>query len=326
MTKVLINLNPNSWVSRTRWTPTKRVDFDSSIQLPAPFTATAAGEIEVPPTGNGWAWVVREDMPGGMIRTVIVPDIDVIRYSELTDVDPVTLDPSAEPEAAWWAEIKNQITGARIDDADLVMRRQNGNEFVAGQVVYDKDIGPMGPRGPEGPRGLRGPTGEPGPQGEPGQDGETGPRGPEGPPGETGPQGPQGDKGDKGDTGAPGDVTRTILTGDDVGIVVEGLTRGPTYAVVDTDSQGNQVINLSIEVGGFTWTAGDQSTGFFQLNESMRDIVQATSLNVAGGGTSNRFYFQVNVNTGSGSMQLKYASDAATDGTLFISGTILRLV
>lgn len=207
MTKVLINLNPNSWVSRTRWTPTKRVDFDSSIQLPAPFTATAAGEIEVPPTGNGWAWVVREDMPGGMIRTVVVPDIDVIRYAELTDVDPVTLDPSAEPEAAWWAEIANQVTGARIDNADLVMRRQNGNEFIAGQVVYDKDIGPMGPRGPEGPRGLRGPTGDKGDKGDTGDKGEAGDRGPMGEVGDTGPQGepgPQGPEGARGEPGTPG--------------------------------------------------------------------------------------------------------------------------
>lgn len=35
----------------------------------------------------------------------------MLEYTELPDVDPATLEPSAEPEAAWWAAIETMAGG-----------------------------------------------------------------------------------------------------------------------------------------------------------------------------------------------------------------------
>ena len=35
----------------------------------------------------------------------------MLEYSSLPDVDPATLEPSAEPEAAWWAAIETMAGG-----------------------------------------------------------------------------------------------------------------------------------------------------------------------------------------------------------------------
>lgn len=82
------------------------------------------------------------------------------------------------------------IVGARIDGCDLVLIREDGQEYPAGPVC-----GPVGSRGPSGSPGA---AGSPGPSGSPGadgQDGATGPQGPAGPPGKDGQDGADGQDG-----------------------------------------------------------------------------------------------------------------------------------
>ena len=86
---------------------TKRGVDGNIITLPLPMsTALVDGEATLPlaPTGPDWCWQITEPTTAGLVRYVAVPDSSgVLEYSALPDVDPATLDPTAEPEAAWWA-------------------------------------------------------------------------------------------------------------------------------------------------------------------------------------------------------------------------------
>lgn len=94
-----------------RFIPTKRRTAGPDVILPAAFDAQLVdGEVvvELAATGPEWCWMVIEPTGAGIIRHIIVPDVEpsvVLEYSMLPDVDPTTLDPSAEPEAAWWAAV-----------------------------------------------------------------------------------------------------------------------------------------------------------------------------------------------------------------------------
>ncbi|WP_454044419.1 fibronectin type III domain-containing protein [Cellulosimicrobium sp. Marseille-Q8652] len=92
------------------WTPTRRRDADPDVVvLPLSFDVQIVdGEAvaTVDPTGPGWCWRVFENTEGGEQRHVLVPDSEEpVRYRDLVDVDPKTLDPAAEPEAAWAVEL-----------------------------------------------------------------------------------------------------------------------------------------------------------------------------------------------------------------------------
>lgn len=75
------------------------------VVLPALLTlALVAGEatVDVEP-GH---WQVRERIRAGAAQpwTVLVPDaVGIVDDCDLVIIDPTTLDPAAEPEAAWWA-------------------------------------------------------------------------------------------------------------------------------------------------------------------------------------------------------------------------------
>lgn len=99
-----------------RFAPTKRRTAGADIILPAGFDAELVdGEVtvELAATGPDWCWMVIEPTKRGLIRYIIVPDVGdvVLEYTELPDVDPATLEPSAEPEAAWWAAIETMAGG-----------------------------------------------------------------------------------------------------------------------------------------------------------------------------------------------------------------------
>lgn len=99
------------------FSPTKRRTAGPDVILPAAFDAQLVdGEVvvELAATGPEWCWMVIEPTGAGIIRHIIVPDVEpsvVLEYSMLPDVDPTTLDPSAEPEAAWWAAIETMAGG-----------------------------------------------------------------------------------------------------------------------------------------------------------------------------------------------------------------------
>lgn len=89
---------------------TRRGVDGSIVVLPLEFSAPLVnGEatVDLAPTGPDWCWQVIEPTGAGVIRYIIVPDVGgVLEYSSLPDVDPTTLEPSAEPEAAWWAIVE----------------------------------------------------------------------------------------------------------------------------------------------------------------------------------------------------------------------------
>ena len=92
-----------------RFAPSRRRSAGADIILPAGFDVDLVdGEavVELDATGPDWCWTAVEPTKRGAIRSILVPeasDDEVLEYEGLTDVDPATLEPSAEPEAAWWA-------------------------------------------------------------------------------------------------------------------------------------------------------------------------------------------------------------------------------
>ena len=87
------------------WTPLRREIYDTYVTVPAPFTVYLTNGVGTAVIKNSWPYwrVTEKGIPSGITRTLYVPSVSEIHYSALTDVDPSTLEPSAEPEAAWWA-------------------------------------------------------------------------------------------------------------------------------------------------------------------------------------------------------------------------------
>ena len=100
-----------------RFAPSRRRPVGADIILPAGFDVDLVdGEaiVELDATGPDWCWTAYEPTLRGAIRSFLVPDVpddEVLEYEGLTDVDPATLEPSAEPEAAWWAAIETMAGG-----------------------------------------------------------------------------------------------------------------------------------------------------------------------------------------------------------------------
>lgn len=96
-----------------RFAPSRRRSDGQDIILPAGFDVDLVdGEaiVELDATGPDWCWTAYEPTIRGIIRSFLVPDVPgdvVLEYSSLPDVDPATLEPSAEPEAAWWAIVES---------------------------------------------------------------------------------------------------------------------------------------------------------------------------------------------------------------------------
>ena len=138
MTDVLVRLTaPSSGAVASGWVPADEVaavghlecrpwapDADGArlhleapdrLLLPASFTVRLVGGealLHLAPTGAGWCWQIVERTPRGKTRYVLVPDsVATLDYADLVDVDPATLEPSAEPEAAWWAAIETMAGG-----------------------------------------------------------------------------------------------------------------------------------------------------------------------------------------------------------------------
>ena len=130
MSKVHVSLHRDDGTSErtpicgaVRFIPTRRRTAGADIILPAGFDVELVdGEVtvELAATGPDWCWMVIEPTKRGLIRYIIVPDVgdDVLEYAELPDVDPATLEPSAEPEAAWWAIVESLPLPAFRPDPD----------------------------------------------------------------------------------------------------------------------------------------------------------------------------------------------------------------
>ena len=117
-----------------RFAPSKRRTAGADVILPAGFDAQLVdGEVvvELAATGPDWCWTVYEPTIKGAIRNVLVPDVPdssgVLEYSALPDIDPSTLEPTAEPSAAWWAALEAGAYGVAAtpdpDDPRVLMVR-----------------------------------------------------------------------------------------------------------------------------------------------------------------------------------------------------------
>lgn len=124
MTQVRIALDvpgPDGDVRATgiiRATPTRRRTVGDAIVLPAGFTedlVDGVAVVELAATSMEWCWRIDELMPvASHTRYVAVPEsAEALGYEDLVDVDPATLDPAVEPEAAWDLALEN--TDARVE-------------------------------------------------------------------------------------------------------------------------------------------------------------------------------------------------------------------
>lgn len=99
---------------RVRATPTLRRTVGDAVVLPAAFSAAlVAGvvTVELAPSGVDWCWRIEELTGAGATRYVAVPDsATTLGYEDLVDVDPDTLDPAVEPEAAWTVALAAALT------------------------------------------------------------------------------------------------------------------------------------------------------------------------------------------------------------------------
>ena len=80
--------------------PTEEV-LNTTLSMPL----DAEGKASVPLSTGHWGISLHDAPPGTWTETVwvFVPDQPEADYKALTQVDPTTLAPAAEPEAAWWA-------------------------------------------------------------------------------------------------------------------------------------------------------------------------------------------------------------------------------
>lgn len=130
------------------WTPSIRIHVDEAddyIRVPQPFTAklvVGKVDVDVPPTEPAWYWRVRENVPRGIVRYVLVPDQAEVEYGDLVDIDPDSYDP-VQPGIPGWVpaieDLQEQIDNIEASDVESV----NGQ---TGVVVLDAgDVGAATP-------------------------------------------------------------------------------------------------------------------------------------------------------------------------------------
>ena len=166
------------------WRPTRRRHVEEGdvdyVVLPDDFISPGQGEAEVAASGADWCWKVIERVAGGSstARYLVVPEsADPIDYGDLIEVDPETLDPAAEPEAAWNVALAavqealeqvqaGQVPPEQIEAAVIAYLTANPVEGVT-QATLDAAIASVeltpGPKGDKGDTGSAGAPGAPGP-------------------------------------------------------------------------------------------------------------------------------------------------------------------
>jgi hypothetical protein len=122
--------------------PDKRSDLPAGELMPVGLVIEVAG-VEItrtfPPNDLPyWVWRFIERYPdgqGGTVELISYRDVpavgSVLDFEDLTIVDPQTLSPLAEPEAAWWTALNNaviggggggSVTASQITDSTVVGR------------------------------------------------------------------------------------------------------------------------------------------------------------------------------------------------------------
>jgi len=224
------------------WVPTKRLLVGEDVVLPMPFEVSLVdGTAAVDPIPNEptWAWRVTEviDTQAKHTRFVSVPAAGPVSYSDLVDVNPASLEPTALPDPMWLQMANSTVETGLVDEVGhLQLTRTDGQVVDAGYVV-----GPQGTQGIQGFQGIQGVQGLKGDKGDKGDQGIQGIQGVQGIQGQTGLSttlsvletttgidyqypGPIGPKGDKGD---PGGITLgTVLNSTNLNtLVTSGVYR-----------------------------------------------------------------------------------------------------
>lgn len=106
-----------------RFVPTAGLGL-TIADLPLPITEKIVDgdvSVELDPSGVGWAWQVTFQIYGlpHWTRYYIVPASGTLDFSELTEVDPESLDPAAEPDENWYAYV-DQIVAGQVGRVDVV--------------------------------------------------------------------------------------------------------------------------------------------------------------------------------------------------------------
>jgi len=157
--------------------------FGTRLRVYLDGAAEATVDLEST-VGRAWRWRAQEIGYHDMVtRTVAVPESETpVEYADLVDVDPETMQPDDEPEAAWWQALSETAAGVVPDGSVGLVK-------LAPDVLAALDeVGQPGPQGDQGlsayevavaggysgteadwllglvgPAGLPGATGDPGP-------------------------------------------------------------------------------------------------------------------------------------------------------------------
>ena len=99
--------------------------------------ATGRMTVGLDVTGVGWCWRIDRHVAGvpGETVFVVVAETDT-EWADLVRVDPNTLEPSADPEPAWWAMARSTVDGGAVDPVTkhLFLHRVDGVNIDAGRV------------------------------------------------------------------------------------------------------------------------------------------------------------------------------------------------
>jgi len=107
------------------WSPSTQRVVNDALVVPESFSVTLGQTptiIEVAPTQPDWVWRVRYTANSEKFdRYLVVPNsATVVDFTDLVEVDPGTLSPQIEPEAAWWASVQYMLRGVILAPSDPV--------------------------------------------------------------------------------------------------------------------------------------------------------------------------------------------------------------
>ncbi|ASR83735.1 minor tail protein [Arthrobacter phage Nubia] len=112
---------------RVAWIPTERKIDGSLVVLPSRVSVTLTPEAsaEIEPG----VYLFHEEAVGGISAYRIVPNAIEVEYASLVAVDPTTLDPEAQPEAAWYAFVES-LNASNADMLASALSAQHSAELA----------------------------------------------------------------------------------------------------------------------------------------------------------------------------------------------------
>ncbi|AOZ65042.1 minor tail protein [Arthrobacter phage Oxynfrius] len=112
---------------RVAWIPTERKVDGSLVVLPSRVSVTLTPEAsaEIEPG----VYLFHEEAVGGISAYRIVPNAIEVDYASLVAVDPTTLDPEAQPEAAWYAFVES-LNASNADMLASALSAQHSAELA----------------------------------------------------------------------------------------------------------------------------------------------------------------------------------------------------